>query len=167
MTSEFKKIKNNEDTHYVLETATVGATSAGVVATAPGKKREDSIETIDEYMYRLTEDKDKKIKKVEYLKSSLTFFINLMKRNICSLDNIVDLGIKLQNEVIHNNLSIEHKEEYINNIFIIIKECIDYLIFNSNMGIMYNNIITIQSMNISKKINFKCMDIIDIIKQYN
>lgn len=43
MTSEFKKIKNNEDTHYVLETATAGATSAGVVATAPGKKREDSI----------------------------------------------------------------------------------------------------------------------------
>ena len=43
MTSEFKKIKNNEDTHYVLETATAGATSTGVVATAPGKKREDSI----------------------------------------------------------------------------------------------------------------------------
>jgi len=43
MTSEFKKIKNNEDTHYVLETATAGATSAGVVATAPGKRREDSI----------------------------------------------------------------------------------------------------------------------------
>ena len=43
MTSEFKKIKNNEDTHYVLETATVGATSAGSVATAPGKRREDSI----------------------------------------------------------------------------------------------------------------------------
>ena len=43
MTSEFKKIKNNEDTHYVLETATSGATSAGAVATAPGKKREDSI----------------------------------------------------------------------------------------------------------------------------
>jgi hypothetical protein len=43
MTSEFKKIKNNEDTHYVLETATSGATSAGVVATAPGKRRKDSI----------------------------------------------------------------------------------------------------------------------------
>lgn len=43
MTSEFKKIKNNEDTHYVLETASSGATSAGAVATAPGKKREDSI----------------------------------------------------------------------------------------------------------------------------
>ena len=43
MTSEFKKIKNNEDTHYVLETATSGATSAGAVATAPGKSRKDSI----------------------------------------------------------------------------------------------------------------------------
>jgi hypothetical protein len=48
MTSEFKKIKNNEDTHYVLETATGGATSAGAVATVPGalgkvKKREDNI----------------------------------------------------------------------------------------------------------------------------
>ena len=43
MTSEFKKIKDNEDTRYVLETATAGATSAGVVATAPGKKRSDSI----------------------------------------------------------------------------------------------------------------------------
>lgn len=43
MTSEFKKIKDNNDTRYVLETATAGATSAGVVATAPGKKRSDSI----------------------------------------------------------------------------------------------------------------------------
>ena len=43
MTSEFKKIKNNEDTHYVLETATSGATSAGAVATAPRKSRKDSI----------------------------------------------------------------------------------------------------------------------------
>lgn len=48
MTSEFKKIKDNEDTRYVLETATAGATGAGAVATVPGtlgkvKKREDSI----------------------------------------------------------------------------------------------------------------------------
>ena len=43
MTSEFKKIKDNNNTRYVLETATAGATSAGAVATAPGKKREDSI----------------------------------------------------------------------------------------------------------------------------
>ena len=43
MTNEFKKIKDHDETRYVLETATAGATSAGVVATAPGKKREDSI----------------------------------------------------------------------------------------------------------------------------
>jgi hypothetical protein len=43
MTNEFKKVKNDNETRYVLETATAGATSAGVVATAPGKKREDSI----------------------------------------------------------------------------------------------------------------------------
>jgi hypothetical protein len=48
MTSEFKKIKDNEDTRYVLETATAGSTGAGAVATVPGtlgkvKKREDSI----------------------------------------------------------------------------------------------------------------------------
>lgn len=43
MTNEFKKVKTNSETRYVLETATAGATSAGVVATAPGKKREDSI----------------------------------------------------------------------------------------------------------------------------
>jgi hypothetical protein len=43
MTSEFKKIKDNNDTRYILETVTAGATGAGVIATAPGKKREDSI----------------------------------------------------------------------------------------------------------------------------
>jgi hypothetical protein len=107
------------------------------------------------------------IKKVEYLKSSLTFFINLMKHNICSLDNIVELCLKLQNELILNNATIEQNEEYINNIYIIIKECIEYLIFHTNMETIYSNIKHIQSINISKKINFKCMDIIDIIKECN
>ena len=36
MTSEFKKIKNNTDTRYVLETATSGGTSAGAIAYVPG-----------------------------------------------------------------------------------------------------------------------------------
>ena len=43
MNNEFKKVKNNSETRYVLETATAGATSSSVVATAPGKKRADSI----------------------------------------------------------------------------------------------------------------------------
>ena len=107
------------------------------------------------------------IKRVEYLKSSLTFFINLMKHNICPLDNIVDLCIKLQQELLLNNATTEQNEEYINNIYIIIKECIEYLIFHNNMETIYNNVIQIKNLNISKKINFKCMDIIDIIKECN
>lgn len=35
MNNEFKKIKNNSETRYVLETATGGSSSAGVIATAP------------------------------------------------------------------------------------------------------------------------------------
>jgi hypothetical protein len=107
------------------------------------------------------------IKRVEYLKSSLTFFINLMKHNICSLDNIVELCERLQNELLSNKATTEQNEEYINNIYIIIKECIDYLIFHNKMETIYENINKIKSLNISKKINFKCMDIIDIIKQCN
>ena len=90
-----------------------------------------------------------------------------MKRNICPLDNIVDLGIKLQEELLSNNYTNEQNEEYINNIHIIIKECIDYLMFNCRMEEIYNNIILIKNKNISKKITFKCMDILDIIKQCN
>jgi len=107
------------------------------------------------------------IKRVEYLKSSLTFFINLMKHNICPLDNIVELCLKMQNELLLNTCTTEQNEEYINNIHIIIKECIEYLIFHNNMETIYNNIIQIKNLNISKKINFKCMDIIDIIKECN
>jgi hypothetical protein len=36
MNNEFKKVKSNEETRYVLETATAGATSSGAVATVPG-----------------------------------------------------------------------------------------------------------------------------------
>lgn len=90
-----------------------------------------------------------------------------MKHNICPLDNIVDLCIKLQEELILNNSTVEQNEEYINNICIIIKECIEYLIFHNKMETMYKNITIIKSMNISKKISFKCMDILDIIKEYN
>jgi hypothetical protein len=107
------------------------------------------------------------VKQVETLKASLTFFINLMKKNICSLDNIVELALTLLNSLIENKSTPEQNEEYINNIFIIIKECIDYLIFHDKMNTIYEKITTIQKLNISKKITFKCLDILDIIKEYN
>ena len=39
------------------------------------------------------------VKKVDQVKSSLTFFINLMKNNICSLDNIVNMCLLLQKKI--------------------------------------------------------------------
>jgi hypothetical protein len=107
------------------------------------------------------------IKRVEILKSSLTFFINLMKKNICSLDNIVEIGLNLQQSILDNTSTIEQNEEYSNSIYIIVKECIEYLLFHDKMNEFYNNIIKIQGMNISKKINFKCLDMLDIIKNNN
>ena len=57
-------------------------------------KREDKIETIDEYMYRLTEDKDKKIKKVEYLLKEIAVDCLFQKEN--NIRNI-QRNIKLEN----------------------------------------------------------------------
>ncbi len=102
------------------------------------------------------------VKKVEQVKSSLTFFINLMKNNICSLDNIVSMCILLQKKIIANP---EENEEYLNSVFIIIKECIDYLLFNEEMETIYNNIIIIQKSKITSKMKFKIMDMLDIINK--
>ena len=109
------------------------------------------------------------VKRVEHVKSSLMFFINLMKTNICNLDNIVELCLKLQETLIKSDSSStdEHNEEYINNIYIIIKECIDYFIFHEKMKDIHSNIILIQNKFPSKKIAFKCLDIIDIINECN
>jgi len=102
------------------------------------------------------------VKKVDQVKSSLTFFINLMKNNICSLDNIVNMCLLLQKKIIE----IPENEEYLNSIYIIIKECIDYLLFNSEMATIYDNIIIIQKLNITSKMKFKIMDMLDIINKY-
>jgi len=103
------------------------------------------------------------VKKVEQVKSSLTFFINLMKNNICSLDNIVNMCLLLQKKIIDNP---EENEEYLNSVFIIIKECMEYLLFNGEMETLYNNIIIIQKSKITNKMKFKIMDMLDIINKY-
>ena len=106
------------------------------------------------------------IKRVEHVKSSLLFFINLMKTNVCNLDNIVELCVKLQTTLLESDLATEQTEEYINNIHIIIKECIDYFIFHEKMELVYTNVIQTQQKFTSKKISFKCMDMLEIIKEY-
>ena len=106
------------------------------------------------------------IKRVEHVKSSLLFFINLMKTNVCNLDNIVELCIKLQTKMLNTEMTSEQSEEYLNSIHIIIKDCIDYFMFHEKMESVHTNILEIRDKFTSKKIAFKCMDILDIIKEY-
>lgn len=107
------------------------------------------------------------IKKITELKAGLLFFTNLMKYNICSIENIITLCKELitiyKVEILKNNE--EYKTEILESIFIIIKETYDYLIFNHAWEDIYKNIIYIKdNEKTSKKIKFKCLDIIDFIK---
>jgi hypothetical protein len=110
------------------------------------------------------------VKKIDQLKAGLSFFSNLMKYNICSLDNIVDLCKELLGslkiEMIHKN-NMEYKEELLQSIFIIIKEILDYLLFHKEWEYIYNTIIELkQHPNINPKLKFKCMDITDFVKNH-
>ena len=42
----------------------------------------------------------------------------------------------------------------------------DYLLFNTEMETIYNNIIIIKGLNITTKMKFKIMDMLDIIHKY-
>ena len=109
-------------------------------------------------------------KEIDKMDSMLSFFINLMKNNICSVDNIANLCISLQKKLnagIEIKEQQEHNEKMLNAIYIIIKESIDYLIFNGQMEIINQNIEYITNHpKITPKIRFKCMDLKDILKQY-
>jgi hypothetical protein len=89
-----------------------------------------------------------------------------MKTNVCNLDNIVELCIKLQTKMLNTEMTSEQSEEYLNSIHIIIKDCIDYFMFHEKMECVHTNILEIREKFTSKKIAFKCMDILDIIKEY-
>lgn len=110
------------------------------------------------------------VKKIDQLKASLSFFSHLMKYNICSLDNIVDLCKELMNTMMHelnHKDKMEYKEELLQSIFIIIKELLDYLLFHSQWEYLYNKINEIkQHPNVNPKIKFKCMDINDFVKHH-
>ena len=42
----------------------------------------------------------------------------------------------------------------------------DYLLFNSEMETIYDNIIIIKNLNITPKMRFKIMDMLDVINKY-
>jgi hypothetical protein len=106
-------------------------------------------------------------KQMDQKKSMLMFFINLMKNDICKLDNIADLCkmivTKLMNGLGQPELK-EQNEELINCVMIIMKECVDLLLFHPNMEAIMSTVQAIKtSPVVTPKIKFAAMDIIDLV----
>jgi hypothetical protein len=114
-------------------------------------------------------------KKIMQMESMLVFFINLMKNDICSIDNIAELCVALQRKLIldfdksketNQPIHKEQDEEMINCIFIVIQECIELLVFHRHMEEINDNNEKIRTHSmVNSKIKFKCMDINDVIKR--
>ena len=108
-------------------------------------------------------------KKINQMDSTLTFFINLMKTNNCDIENITGLCLLLEDKLIEDQdyEKIEQNEQMLHCVYIIIKECIDYLLFNENLEkIVYKVKEIKQHPKLSSKMKFKCMDLDDIIKSH-
>ena len=73
------------------------------------------------------------------------------------LMGLYELFTYILNEYSSSKLSEEEK----------IKECIDYLMFHEKNVLIHSNILAIKEKFPSKKIAFKCMDIIDIMNECN
>jgi len=127
---------------------------------------------IQSFDYTDTKDYDKfceYTKKINHMDSTLTFFINLMKSNIGCIENITELCILLQNKLIDDKEfeKIEQNEQLLHCIYIIIKECIDYLLFHEDIESIVQKLKDIElHPKLSPKMKFKCMDIHDIIKSH-
>jgi hypothetical protein len=108
------------------------------------------------------------IKNINSIKSSLLFFTNLYKINICKIDKIENLCNELITLYSNNSNTEEYKYELLQSINIIINELFDDIIFCTNWSFIYNKIVEIKDNHLtSKKIKFKCMDIIDFVKEKN
>jgi len=127
---------------------------------------------IQSFDYTDTNDYDKfceYTKKINHMDSTLTFFINLMKSNIGNIENITELCILLQNKLLEDKTyeKIEQNEQILHCIYIIIKECIDYLLFHEDIESIVKKVKGIElHPKLTPKMKFKCMDINDIIKSH-
>jgi hypothetical protein len=106
-------------------------------------------------------------KRINQMDSVLTFFINLMKTNHCEIDHITSLCLLLQNKLLEDQLfdKIEQNEQLLHCIYIIFKECMDYLSFHEDLEKIVLNVKALKlHPKLSSKMKFKCMDLEDIIK---
>jgi hypothetical protein len=106
-------------------------------------------------------------KKIHQLDSTLMFFINLMKSNHCDIENITELCLLLENKLIEDKDydNVEQNEQFLHCVYIILKECMDYILFHENLESIVRKVNEIKlHPKLSPKMKFKCMDIDDIIK---
>jgi hypothetical protein len=90
-----------------------------------------------------------------------------MKTNICNIENITELCILLEDKLLEDKEyeKIEQNEQILHCVFIIVKECFDYLLFHENLEAIVRKVKEIRMHpKLSSRMKFKCMDIDDIIK---
>ena len=82
------------------------------------------------------------IKQIDKIKNFTNFLIKCLNYQICNIHNIVDIVLKFQKYLIDNfdyEEKIYENENYITNIFIIIKETIDLISFHDNWELIKRN----------------------------
>jgi hypothetical protein len=111
------------------------------------------------------------IKSINKIKNFTIFLLKCFDENILTIDKIVNICLNFQeiiiNQAIDNDKLIEN-ENYIQNIYFIIKHCIDIMYFHNNWEFIKRNIEYIKTCDFcknNKKIKFKLMDIEDIINK--
>ncbi len=112
------------------------------------------------------------VKQIDNIKSITTFLINCLNYSICNPGDIIELILLFQKKLI-DQLEIKEKiyenENYISNIYLIIKEQIDILSFHDKWEYVIRNnkyLHEAQGMGKNNKIKFKIMDINDLIAKH-
>jgi hypothetical protein len=125
---------------------------------------------IQAFDYTCTSDYDafcQYTKKIHQMDSALTFFINLMKTNNCEIEHITRLCLLLQNKLLSDQVfdKIEQNEQILHCVYIILKECMNYLLFHEDLESIVENVKLLkQHPKLTSKMKFKCMDLEDIIR---
>jgi hypothetical protein len=107
------------------------------------------------------------VKEIDRLDSNLTFFIQLMKKNIGNMDQVADLCMLIETKIV-GLLEEEGKdlcEKMLSSVAIIFRETSDFLAFHKNLETIHRLFLTIQNHpSITSKMRYKCMDMEEYIK---
>jgi hypothetical protein len=111
------------------------------------------------------------VKVINRIKNFTMFLLKCFDENICSIDSIVNICLDFQKVVIeqyNDEIKLIENEVYIQNIYIMIKECIEVMYFHDKWEFIKRNIQYLKDESgtgKNNKILFKLMDIEDVIKK--